>query len=136
MKGRLAIQQFELELSGGSGRVITASGQGAGAMRAAMGIVGSAIAKPLARRTDPVTSQAAAARVIEFRGEHEIKIGEWLTARKLTGGTKDEIAAGTGLTPIAVARRIADMRAHAGVYDSGETRPTPSGRRATVWKIR
>lgn len=95
----------------------------------------AADARHLARGSDAQTSHAAAARVREFAGHHEKLIAAYLAA-SIQGGTKDEIAAGTGLQAIAVARRIAAMREHAGVYDSGATRKTPSGRAATVWKIR
>lgn len=92
-------------------------------------------ANTLARRADPGTSKQAAERVREFAGKHAAAIFAYLCARP-TGGTKDEIAAGTGIDAIAVARRIAELRRTAGVYDSGETRKTPTGRAATVWKVR
>lgn len=92
-------------------------------------------AKTLARRADPQTSHAAAARVREFAGRHAGQIFGWLFDHP-AGGTKDEIANGTGIDAIAVARRIAELRRTAGVYDSGETRRTPTGRAATVWKVR
>lgn len=92
-------------------------------------------AEPRARRTDPVTSHLAAERSVEFSGKHAAAIFGWLKDHP-GGGTKDEIARGTGIDAIAVARRIAGLRESAGVYDSGETRKTPTGRAATVWKVR
>lgn len=91
--------------------------------------------KTLARCADPQTSHAAAERVREFAGKHAAAIFAHLCDRP-GGGTKDEIAAGTNIDATAVARRIAELRRTAGVYDSGETRRTPTGRAATVWKVR
>lgn len=92
-------------------------------------------AKTLARASDPQTSPTAAARVREFAGKHASAIFCWL-ADHPAGGTKDEIARGTGIDPIAVARRMKELQRTAGVYDSGETRSTPTGRQATVWRVR
>lgn len=92
-------------------------------------------AKHLVRSTDPDTSRRAAERAISFKGKHASAIFAWL-ADHAAGGTKDEIAAGTGIDAIAVARRIAELRRTAGVYDSGDTRRTPTGRAAIVWKVR
>lgn len=139
MRARLSIQQFELELSGeiASGRIIAAEALGSNAeVQTALRMIGSAIARPLARRGDPVTSQEAAARTIEFSGKHAVAIFGWLKDHLLAGGTKDEIAEGTGIDAVAVARRIPGLRKTAGVYDSGETRKTPTGRMATVWRVR
>lgn len=88
----------------------------------------------LARSTDPDTSQAAAIRSREFSGKHASAIYCWL-ADHPSGGTKDEISKGTGIDAIAVARRIAELRETAGVYDSGERRKTPTGRLAAVWRV-
>lgn len=90
---------------------------------------------PRARRSDPQTSHAAALAAETFAGKHASAIFAWL-ADHPAGGTKDEIAAGTGIDAIAVARRIAELRRAAGVYDSGDTRRTPTGRAAIVWKVR
>lgn len=88
----------------------------------------------LARRRDPETSKRAAERSVEFRGKHASAIFCWLKDHP-KGGTKDEISKGTGIDAIAVARRIAELRESAGVYDSGERRQTPTGRTACVWKV-
>lgn len=88
-----------------------------------------------ARHSDPVTSHQAAERSVEFSGKHASAIFCWLKDHP-AGGTKDEIARGTGIDAIAVARRIKELRDTAGVHDSGETRKTPTGRNATVWRVR
>jgi hypothetical protein len=91
---------------------------------------------PRARKRDPETSHEAAARSHEFSGKHASAIFCWLRDHLEQGGTFHEIAGGTGIDAIAVARRIAELRETAGVYDSGETRKSPTGRKATVWKVR
>lgn len=148
MKSHLRIAQFELELSGGTGRVITAEATGDENVRKALQMVGSAIAgepmdlldaacavRPRARACDPQTSHDAAARAVGLKEAHERLIFAYLCARP-GGGTKDEIAAGTGLDATAVARRMKGLCETAGVYGSGDTRKTPTGRAATVWKVR
>lgn len=136
MKARLVIQQFELELSGeiASGRVISGEASGTNAeIQGALRSFGAAIAAPRARSSDPDTSHSAAARAIEFSGKHAAAIFTWL-ADHPTGGTKDEIADGTGVDSIAVARRMAGLCA-SGVYDSGERRKSRTGRASIVWKV-
>lgn len=91
--------------------------------------------KHLVRATDPQTSKQAAKQAVMFKGKHAAKIFGWLCDHA-TGGTKDEIAAGTGIDAISVARRMKELCRTAGVYDSGETRRTPTGRAAIVWKVR
>lgn len=91
--------------------------------------------KRLSRSTDAQTSHAAAERVAEFSGKHAAAIFAWLKDHP-AGGTAHEIAKGTGIDAVAVSRRIKGLRDTAGVYDSGETRATPTGRQATVWRVR
>lgn len=85
-----------------------------------------------ARRGDPVTSHAAAAAAREFAGDHERRILEALAAGP---GTKDEIAARSGLTEQQVIRRIHTLVRRGMVVDTGITRSTATGRMATVWRI-
>lgn len=84
-----------------------------------------------ARKTDPPTSHAAARQVESFRGEHERRILEALAAGP---GTKDEIAARSGLSEQQVIRRIHALVRRGKVADTGITRSTASGRMATVWR--
>lgn len=123
MKARLCIQQFELELSGGSARVFAAEGHGDQAVREAFGMVGAMLsgeplssgqktgsAPPkLARRADVETSHAAAARASMFSGDHEERIGAAIEAAGARGACSKEIARRTGLTHIQVDRRLGAM---------------------------
>lgn len=86
-------------------------------------------AKTLARRTDPNTSHAAVERAATFRGKHEAAIFGWLCDHP-AGGTYREIAAGTGLEPVAVARRMKGLTGTAGVYADGRRNGM------TVWRVR
>lgn len=74
----------------------------------------------LVRRTDPETSKRAARQALAEHGPQ----------------TKDELAGHTGLDSVAVARRMAQLRDDLLVRDSGKTRPTATGRAATVWELR
>lgn len=60
-----------------------------------------------ARRSDPVTSQRAAAKVDRFAGGHFAKIIAALS--ELRTGTYREIAFEAGLEPVAVARRLREL---------------------------
>ena len=70
-----------------------------------------------ARRRDPATSQAAAARVDRFAAGHFAKI---LAALEQGPGTYREIAARAGLEPVAVARRMAEIETAGKVKRAGE----------------
>jgi DNA-binding MarR family transcriptional regulator len=109
MKARLSIQQLELEITGGSGRVITAEATGSENVREALRMVTSAMTEPLARRTDPQTSHAAAARAALFTGDHETRILAAIDRAGAQGATAKEIATATGLTDVQVNRRLCRM---------------------------
>lgn len=85
--------------------------------------------RPLARKKDPETSHAAAARADRFVGKHESAIFGYL-ADHPEGATYRQIAAGTGLEPVAVARRMKGLCERAGVYADGKR----DGMQ--VWKVR
>lgn len=87
---------------------------------------------PLFRRTDPVTSKIAGTQAREFKGEHERKILEALSAGP---GTKDEIAARCGLSEQQVARRMHGLQRAGLVTPTGATRPSASGRPERVWRV-
>jgi hypothetical protein len=76
-------------------------------------------AERLARRKDPETSKHAAERSVEFRGKHESKIFGYLLDHP-EGATYRQIAAGTNLEPVAVARRMKGLQERAGVYADGK----------------
>lgn len=86
---------------------------------------------PLFRQADPTTSKAAAERVSEFGGEYERLI---LQALSQGPAHKDCIAERCGLTEQQVVRRLRAMERAGLVERTNETRPTASGRQATVWR--
>ena len=88
---------------------------------------------PLFRRADPPTSKAAAERVSEFAGEHHRLI---LQALGEGPAHKDDIASRCGLTEQQVVRRLRAMERAGLVERTNETRPTASGRQATVWRAK
>ena len=87
----------------------------------------------LARKTDPATSHAAASRTKEFRARDISKI---YAALKAYGPqTSHELATRTGLTSVAVARRMRELCGKLLIHATHETRPGPSGRECTIWKV-
>lgn len=91
----------------------------------------------LARRTDPATSHAAAARVAEFASTHRAAILAVLKKHP-AGLTVHEIASMCRLDAHAVGKRMNELKAAALVFVAcdvfGElTRPSPSGRAARIW---
>lgn len=95
-----------------------------------------AFAARRARRRDPAPSKAAAASATTLASEHQRAIVEWLLARPdELGRTKDDIAEGTGLDSVAVARRMRELEAAGHVEEAGVGR-LPSGRTGTLWRAR
>lgn len=86
---------------------------------------------PRARKGGPATSEAAAARVGEFAGEHYRKI---LAALQAGPATSYEIAERSGLQEHRVGKRLSELAAAGAIIDTGETRPSPSGRACRVWR--
>lgn len=62
------------------------------------------------------------------------KVVEGLQKLKV-GGTFSEIAHAVGLTDDKIWRRMSECAANGIVYDTGITRPLPSGRKGTVWQL-
>lgn len=67
------------------------------------------LALPLARRTDPQTSHAAADRVPSFKAKHEAAIYGAIFEAGERGATAKEIASVTDLTDVQVNRRLSAM---------------------------
>ena len=95
--------------------------------------------RKLTRAFDPNTSHEAAARVTEFGHQHHARILDAL--RDIGDGTMHEIAAHCSLEAHAVGRRLKEMN-DAGLIEPKwvggwiVVRPSPSGRKARVWRIK
>ncbi len=84
------------------------------------------------RATDPETSHEAGRAASAFVATHEEAI---LGALHAHGpATCHELGARLGIDGVAVARRMAKLRDERRVAATNDTRPSPTGRRCTVWK--
>ena len=86
-----------------------------------------------ARTLDPPTSKAAAAMAVGLAAAHARRILEWLQTAPREGSTKDEIAKGTGLDDVSVARRMRTL-ADAGLVEEHGTGLTTRNRPAIRWR--
>ena len=90
-------------------------------------------ARDHARTADIDTSHTSAERAESMAVRHKLAIYAVL---KTDGSqTSDEIARKVGLLPHQVIKRVSDLRNEGSVIDSGERRPTRTGRPAAVWKL-
>ena len=89
---------------------------------------------PSARRTDPKTSQDAAASMREPSKGLRAELLAAYRSRP-AGLTMDEAAAIAGIPTWGASKRISELRAAGLIVDSGETRPGASGRMQTVYRI-
>jgi predicted ArsR family transcriptional regulator len=87
---------------------------------------------PRARRRDPATSHEAAASAAPLQARHHGVIVDALRAHGPMG--KDQIAGLTGLMGVAVARRMAELRAIQLVRPTGRRVQSASGRAETEWE--
>lgn len=86
-----------------------------------------------ARRTDPETSQKAAASVATSKDAHLALILSTLR-RSVAPLTGEEIAKVCGLTMVQVCRRLPDLKKSGQARPTEETRPTSTGRSARCWE--
>ncbi len=86
-----------------------------------------------ARNVDPATSHDAADRVPEFADGHFRKILDALEDLRRPS-TFYEIADFCGIQAHAVGKRLSELETAGLIYRTDETRATPSGRQAHVWK--
>jgi len=86
-----------------------------------------------ARTDDPDTSKAAAAAAAQIIGEHHIRILEALDEGP---ATYVEIGERADMDRHQVGRRLNELRDAGRVEVTNETRPTPSGRQAQVWRLK
>lgn len=89
---------------------------------------------PRARMQDPATSHLAAACARELQARHHLAIVDALRKHGPMG--KDMIAATTGLTGVAVARRMSELRGLGFVEPSGKRALSLAGRPETEWQLR
>lgn len=89
---------------------------------------------PQARRHDPETSHMAAAMARDLQAHHHLVIVDALREHGPMG--KDRIAAVTGLTGVAVARRMSELRGLGAVEPSGRRAVSVAGRPETEWQAR
>lgn len=89
--------------------------------------------KPLARRDDPVTSKASAAKAESVQSKHEALILKAL--QRIGRGTKDDIAqAAHPLDAVSVARRMRKLANEGRVVEDGVEK-LGSGRNGTAWRV-
>jgi len=90
--------------------------------------------KTHARADDIDTSKESSARAKTIAEHHRMKIFQALAE----GGpqTSDEIASQVGLLTHQVIKRVSDLRNDGVVVDTGERKPTRTGRPAAVWKLK
>lgn len=90
------------------------------------------VPRKLARRSDPSTSHAAAAKVAEFAGSHRAVIVAALA--KHGPMTVDQIAARTKLQSQQINKRLPDLQRDGKAAPTGEERPSASGHMERVWR--
>jgi predicted Rossmann fold nucleotide-binding protein DprA/Smf involved in DNA uptake len=88
-------------------------------------------ALPLFRRTDPVTSKAAAASVKMFQGEHHAAI---LEALRAAPGGASAIAERCGLVAHQVGKRLYELAKAGLIVETGRLVESASGRREREWR--
>lgn len=86
-----------------------------------------------AHRSDPATSVEAARSAQPMADQHKFVIATILLFHGPL--TSQGIADRCELSYHQVARRMSDLVADGKVQDSGQTRRSPGGRRATVWRL-
>lgn len=89
--------------------------------------------RPLARNTDPATSHAAAMAAGAFAHDHKAMILAALVAHGPMG--KDAIARATGLTGVAVARRLPEMLDLGMAAPTGRRVPSDTGNAEREWGV-
>lgn len=86
----------------------------------------------LARADGPDTMKQAARDIGHVSGELRARALAHIEAAG--GATCDEVEVGTGMSHQTASARIRELRQLGSVRDSGQRRPTRSGRKAIVWE--
>lgn len=81
---------------------------------------------------DPDTSHAAAEQATSFAGKHRQQVYSAIRERPRAS---EEIAYVTGLTYMAVQRRVSDLHNDGQIEDSGQRYTNKSGRKAVMWQL-
>ena len=89
---------------------------------------------PLARRSDPATSHAAAVSAVALAHADRTRILAHLNAIWPGAATYRDIADATGLERHAVGRRLSELRRAGMIVDAGERR-MDSGRMGQLWAV-
>lgn len=84
-----------------------------------------------ARKSDPVTSHAAAKSAVKIAGSHRERI---LDALNVMDGSQSDIAAATGLLPHQVNKRLADLQDDGLIEPTGYTKKGHAGREERIWR--
>lgn len=83
--------------------------------------------------SNPTTSRAAA----ESMKPHVTRIAGFVLERlKMYPQTCEEVEKGLGLRRSTASARITELRLKGKIEDAGERRPTESGRKAIVWRVK
>ena len=89
-------------------------------------------AGPSARASDPVTSHVAAAAAVRMAHDHQAAIHVALIGKGPMG--KDAIARATGLTGVAVARRLPELQRLGMAKPTGKMVLSDTGRPEREWE--
>lgn len=91
--------------------------------------------RTLARRSDPITSQQAAARVGDFAGTHYAKILEAMTRHGEPMGA-EQIAAYTSIDAYQVRKRLPELQRMGRIEPLELYRATTTRRMERLWRMR
>lgn len=117
-----------------TGRVEAESPLAAGAeQRAVHGSTGNVT--PAFRTDAPATSREAALSMVGAAKRQRPDVLAFLIERGDAGATDAEIEDALGMRHQSASPRRGELVAAGLVVDSGKRRPTPSGRRAIVWRV-
>lgn len=87
---------------------------------------------PPAQRHSP-TSRAAAESIKPSTGTLRLRVLAYIRSAGAHGATDEELIDALGMAPSTARPRRIECVSAGWVHDSGRTRPTRSGRQATVW---
>lgn len=92
--------------------------------------------QPGYRAGAPETSKEAAVSVSDTANSRRALAARFVTERKFSGATADEVAAAFGWDKYSSRPRLAELHGSGVIADSGARRLAASGRRQAVWVAR